>query len=514
MLALLLAMVLYSHGDGAKNFVTCYWLDEPWACRLPDDGAITFEPLELSDAETFFRLLDRPRHAFVMAFKRKVEGGYTLQDLFEDSSIQYGLSRLLNPTFSREITQSRHAGVGEARSAGLRELAANEASLSNELGSDVIFSLNHYFLFQDELIVFAMVCDPKMKEENTQWFGRLVEGVLFIDRSKTEDLSRLASVALNKKTPDLVQVEALLKSGCSPNVIVNGKTLVHHALDADRTVLAKLLLDHGANPMLGMDWEVGTLLWSRVGGALFDRWKRDRFSASRSAPSEDGKKLNVPVLSTRLDQLDWYREMPREQLNQRLVRAAGDGDVDDVEALIEVGAYPGAKNQDGKTASELATEMMRRFEEVDLDATDFRTIVDRLNRAQEDPDAPWRKQEEARRQIVLFRLDEDTLNRFSDGIPAAGYAEVGLPVLKKAAAPEYPDEAMSTGLEGTVDLAVVIDAMGHIYQVSVLHGLVQGRLGFEREAEKAAHACQFEPAKEQGDAVMSRVGLKVAFSVP
>jgi protein TonB len=76
--------------------------------------------------------------------------------------------------------------------------------------------------------------------------------------------------------------------------------------------------------------------------------------------------------------------------------------------------------------------------------------------------------------------------------------------------PVYPEQAGLEGVRGEVTLVMLIDESGAVHEVSVAAAQPEGY--FEAAAIAAFHGVQFEPARKDGQAVRSRVLVKVAFS--
>ena len=77
--------------------------------------------------------------------------------------------------------------------------------------------------------------------------------------------------------------------------------------------------------------------------------------------------------------------------------------------------------------------------------------------------------------------------------------------------PEYPREAMRSGIEGTVVLLVDIDARGNVLDVRVERS--SRNRDMDRSAVRAARGWRFNPAVENGVPVASTVRVPVDFSL-
>lgn len=85
------------------------------------------------------------------------------------------------------------------------------------------------------------------------------------------------------------------------------------------------------------------------------------------------------------------------------------------------------------------------------------------------------------------------------------------PVLVEYVAPEYPEEAREQGIEGNVDVKIVVGTDGRVEDASVLGGAGQPVL--EEAALESARECRFKPATLAGDAVRCTVVLPIRFAL-
>ncbi|HWG36322.1 MAG TPA: TonB family protein [Terriglobales bacterium] len=86
--------------------------------------------------------------------------------------------------------------------------------------------------------------------------------------------------------------------------------------------------------------------------------------------------------------------------------------------------------------------------------------------------------------------------------------DVSEPVLVYDPDPEYSDAARKAKYQGTVVVAVLIGADGHVYDPRVIQPL---GLGLDQKALEAVKLWRFEPAKKHGQAVRVAANIEVNF---
>ena len=87
---------------------------------------------------------------------------------------------------------------------------------------------------------------------------------------------------------------------------------------------------------------------------------------------------------------------------------------------------------------------------------------------------------------------------------------VTAPVLIKSVSPKYTSEAMQAGIEGVVELAVVVSTEGTVSEVTVTKSLDREH-GLDAEAVKAAKQWLFKPGTREGKPVAVRIQLILEF---
>jgi protein TonB len=83
------------------------------------------------------------------------------------------------------------------------------------------------------------------------------------------------------------------------------------------------------------------------------------------------------------------------------------------------------------------------------------------------------------------------------------------PVLIDNVAPEYPDFAREAGLEGTVQVKVLVDEQGNVIEAQVVSSDVWPSM--ERAAVEAAKKCRFKPAFQRTTPVKAHVVIPFEF---
>jgi len=84
------------------------------------------------------------------------------------------------------------------------------------------------------------------------------------------------------------------------------------------------------------------------------------------------------------------------------------------------------------------------------------------------------------------------------------------PVLKTYPTPEYPDAARKAGLEGKVNVRVLVGTEGTVMETKVLDATDDI---FVEAATAAMAQCRFEPALKQGKPTRAMVVIPVQFSL-
>jgi protein TonB len=84
------------------------------------------------------------------------------------------------------------------------------------------------------------------------------------------------------------------------------------------------------------------------------------------------------------------------------------------------------------------------------------------------------------------------------------------PVLTSYEQPTYPEQAKQAGLEGRVNVKILVGIDGSVERVTVLNA---SEPIFETAALEAASRCQFKPAKQEGKPTKSFVMVPFEFKL-
>lgn len=98
-------------------------------------------------------------------------------------------------------------------------------------------------------------------------------------------------------------------------------------------------------------------------------------------------------------------------------------------------------------------------------------------------------------------------------IPRVGDDGVRPPVFTKRIAPEYPVDAVASGVQGYVILEAVLGKEGTIRDVQVLRDIADGDLGFAEAARAALMAWEYKPAQINGLPSDVRMTVKIDFQL-
>ena len=87
------------------------------------------------------------------------------------------------------------------------------------------------------------------------------------------------------------------------------------------------------------------------------------------------------------------------------------------------------------------------------------------------------------------------------------------PVAERVSPPMYPEIARRQGLEGTVELNVLVDERGTVQDVQVVTG-AGGKAGLNEAAMDNVRRRKYRPATKEGVPVKVWVPVKVQFKLP
>ena len=85
------------------------------------------------------------------------------------------------------------------------------------------------------------------------------------------------------------------------------------------------------------------------------------------------------------------------------------------------------------------------------------------------------------------------------------------PQLTRMVTPTYPERAKKAGVEGRVDLSIVVDEKGNVVEADVVAATPAGY--FEQAAREAVLRWKYKPARLRGRAVRARTSQSVYFSL-
>jgi protein TonB len=89
---------------------------------------------------------------------------------------------------------------------------------------------------------------------------------------------------------------------------------------------------------------------------------------------------------------------------------------------------------------------------------------------------------------------------------------VSWPRLVREVKPNYTPDAMRAQVEGMVELEILVLADGSVGRVNVVRSL-DARFGLDEEAVNAVRRWRFDPGRQSGKAVATRVGVELSFNL-
>lgn len=111
-------------------------------------------------------------------------------------------------------------------------------------------------------------------------------------------------------------------------------------------------------------------------------------------------------------------------------------------------------------------------------------------------------------EIPTIHISEVTVTAEGE---AVSFAWDEPPKLIKIVKPQYPEIAREDGVEGKVDLTMVIDKEGKVAEAKVL--LAEPAEVFNEAALNAVLQYEFEPAKKDGKPIKVQVGHSILFTL-
>ncbi len=89
---------------------------------------------------------------------------------------------------------------------------------------------------------------------------------------------------------------------------------------------------------------------------------------------------------------------------------------------------------------------------------------------------------------------------------------VSWPRLVREVKPNYTPDAMRAQVEGMVELEILVLADGSVGRVNIVRSL-DARFGLDQEAINAVRRWRFDPGRQSGKAVATRVGVELSFNL-
>jgi protein TonB len=89
---------------------------------------------------------------------------------------------------------------------------------------------------------------------------------------------------------------------------------------------------------------------------------------------------------------------------------------------------------------------------------------------------------------------------------------VSWPRLVQEVKPNYTPDAMRAQVEGMVELEILVLADGSVGRVNIVRSL-DARFGLDQEAINAVRRWRFDPGRQSGKAVATRVGVELSFNL-
>ncbi len=163
---------------------------------------------------------------------------------------------------------------------------------------------------------------------------------------------------------------------------------------------------------------------------------------------------------------------------------------------------------DDQKAAALATAQKAAADKLAADQQTQQQLAAQQKAAQEARAAQVRKQEAPGSTVAASNNGTSGSAAAGAGSPSGQTSEA---VLTKAAAPEYPPNAVRSHQQGWVLVSFSIDADGRTSNIKVVDA--QPRRVFDRAAVDAVQAYRFKPAMKNGEAVVSTRQQRIEFKL-
>lgn len=108
---------------------------------------------------------------------------------------------------------------------------------------------------------------------------------------------------------------------------------------------------------------------------------------------------------------------------------------------------------------------------------------------------------------ILFGVVAAAGTMAQEVVPGSG---VAMPMVTREVKPDYTPEARKAGIQGNVELSVVVKDDGSVGDVTVTKSL-DDKYGLDNEAVTAMKKWQFKPGSKDGKPVAVRVKVEMTF---
>jgi protein TonB len=114
--------------------------------------------------------------------------------------------------------------------------------------------------------------------------------------------------------------------------------------------------------------------------------------------------------------------------------------------------------------------------------------------------------------VALFFLSVPLAGQDEPQVYDLGPGGASAPIVKKEVKPNYTPEAQAAGIEGEVQMSVVVLSDGSVGEVKVTKSL-DATYGLDEQAVNATKRWLFEPGQKDGNPVAVRVTIEMRFTL-
>jgi protein TonB len=114
--------------------------------------------------------------------------------------------------------------------------------------------------------------------------------------------------------------------------------------------------------------------------------------------------------------------------------------------------------------------------------------------------------------VALFFLSVPLAAQDEPQVYDLGPGGASAPIVKKEVKPNYTPEAQAAGIEGEVQMSVVVLSDGSVGEVKVTKSL-DATYGLDEQAVNATKRWLFEPGQKDGNPVAVRVTIEMRFTL-